>query len=73
MKATISFVQTMQVECISCHKTELRARMAYDNSPDVHSIMCAKGLDRCYWLVMNRQQHEAYLNKLKQLRDIMKE
>lgn len=73
MRQRISFVQIMDVECISCHKTELSARVAYDETSDAYSIMCAKGLERCYWLVMNRKQHEAYLNKLKQLRDIMKE
>lgn len=73
MKAKINFVQTMSVDCISCHKTELSACIGYDESPDAHSIMCAKGLDRCYWLVMNRKQYEAYANKLKQLRNIMKE
>ena len=73
MKAKISFVQTMDVDCLSCHKTEFEAQFAYDRNADAYSIMCAKGLDRCYWLVMNRKQHEAYANKLKQLRNIMKE
>lgn len=73
MRQQINFVQTMNVDCVSCHKTEMSARIGYDETPDAYSIMCARGLDRCYYMVMNRKQHEAYANKLNQLRNIMKE
>lgn len=73
MRQRISFVQTMDVDCLSCHKTELEAKFAYDSTHDAYAIMCAKSLDRCYWMVMNREQTSAYGAKCAFIRGIMKE
>ena len=73
MRQKISFVQTMVVDCLSCHKTELEAQFAYDRNPDAYAIMCAKAIDRCYWMVMNREQMSAYGSKWAFIRGIMEE
>lgn len=72
MRARISFVQEMEVECLSCCNDEPSAQKAYDNDPLAYGIVCAVSLERSFWLVLSYNQHAEYKAKLKYIRDTLR-